>query len=269
MISKSAIGIIGGGGWLGQAFGRAMLVKEFVEPSSLLVSSRSGHCPGYDEWPEVRMTSDNRQLGAEADAIVLSVRPEDFDAVEVDAQDKLVISFMAGVPAEAIVRRMNTRRVVRAMPNAAAEIGRSYTPWFSLEKVAPNERAWVQSMFETCGKADEVSRESDIDYMTGLSGSGPAFPALVAQAMIAHATDRGLSPSIAVRAVKSVIAGASQLLDGDDVDVAALVETFIAYNGTTAAALSAMRTAGIERAIHAGLDAAEARATSMSAPRKG
>ncbi|MDI7861837.1 NAD(P)-binding domain-containing protein [Rhizobiaceae bacterium n13] len=269
MSGTDVIGIIGGGGWLGRALGRAMLRQTFVDPRALVVSSRSGHCSGYEEWPQVRMFRDNRALAAQADVVVLSVRPEDFDAIDIQAPGKLVISLMAGVPANLISQRTKSRRVVRAMPNAAAEIGRSYTPWFSLVEASAKERTFVQSMFETCGQADEVPQESDIDYMTGLTGSGPALPALVSQAMINHAIARGLAPSVARRAVKSVVAGASQLLAADDVDIPSVIDTFLAYDGTTAAALAAMQRSGLEPAIHAGLEAAEARAMSMSAERNG
>ncbi len=267
--SSTTIGIIGGGGWLGRAFGRAMLESTFADPRNLILSSRSGHCPGYEAWPDVRLTSDNRQLAVEADVIILSVRPEDFDAIGIDASGKLVISFMAGVRADTIARNTRTQRVVRAMPNAAAEIGRSYTPWFSPAQATADDRTFAQSLLETCGEADEMPEETDIDYMSGLTGSGPAFPALMAEAMIGHAVTRGIPAPIARRAVKAVIAGASQLLAREDADATALVDTFMSYKGTTAAALAAMQENGIEAAIHAGLDAAETRALDMSSRGKG
>lgn len=269
MSAQQTIGIIGGAGWMGRALGLAMLRRGFVEPGALVVSSRSGHCSGYERWPEVRMIRDNQELTALAGVIVLSVRPEDFASVDIDATGKLVISLMAGVPAAVVSQRTNSHRVVRAMPNAAAEIGRSYTPWFSLVEASANERTFVRSMFETCGEVDEVAEESAIDYMTGLTGSGPAFPALVADAMISHAVARGISPAVAQRAVRSVIAGASQLLARDGIDAASLVDDFVSYDGATAAAIVAMRRGGIETAIHAGLEAAESRVMSMSAERNG
>jgi pyrroline-5-carboxylate reductase len=150
------------------------------------------------------------------------------------------------------------------MPNAAAQIGRSYTPWFAAQAVTEADKPFVQNFFETCGAADEVSREADIEYLSGLTGSGPALPALLADAMLSHAQLRGLPANIARKAVESVISGASQLVAVDNRAPAEILRTFMDYRGTTAAALKKMIGEGFAEAVHAGLDAAEAAAIEMS-----
>jgi len=147
MFSELTVGIIGGGGWLGRSIGAAMLEKGVLAPTGLILSSRSGQVAGFDAWPEVQLATDNRQLAQRADIIVLSVRPEQFAAVEIEAADKLVISFMAGVSLATLLKRTGSRRVIRAMPNAAAEIGQCYTPWFATEQVTAADRAFTQAMF--------------------------------------------------------------------------------------------------------------------------
>src|SRR5690606_23830395 len=103
MVQKiGVIGIVGGGGWMGRALGRSMLSEGFVEGHSLILSSRSGQVQGFAEWPAIRCSADNRELAERADAVVLSVRPEQFSAVDIDARGKLVISVMAGVSAATI-----------------------------------------------------------------------------------------------------------------------------------------------------------------------
>ncbi|WP_439861235.1 pyrroline-5-carboxylate reductase family protein [Pseudomonas sp. MBLB4136] len=271
MAQAITLGIIGGGGWLGRAIGGAMLEKGVLAPAGLILSSRSGRVEGFAAWPDVRLTQDNRQLAQLAEIIVLSVRPEQFADVHIEAADKLVISFMAGVSVDTLIARTGSRRIIRAMPNAAAEIGQCYTPWFATAQVTAADKAFTQAMFEACGSADEVASEADLDYLTGLAGSGAAYPALLAEAMLAHALARGLPRQVAENAVRGVVVGASQLLGRDGMPPAQMVQAMLDYRGTTAAGLQAMLDAGFRQAIEAGLEAAEAAAQRMKAdnsPRK-
>jgi pyrroline-5-carboxylate reductase len=91
---------------------------------------------------------------------------------------------MAGIPLSQLSEQLKTGRVVRALPNAAAEVGKSYTPWVATAHVNDRDRCSVRGIFDAFGAADEVMNEAEIDYLTGLSGSGPAFPALLATAMM-------------------------------------------------------------------------------------
>lgn len=259
---RPTIGIIGGTGWLGSAIARSMLKSGFVEPSQLILSSRSA--AGLTDWPGVACTADNQELAARSDVIVLSVRPDQFSTVDIDARGKLVISVMAGVPVATLSERIGSDRIVRAMPNAAAEIGKSYTPWFANDGARAEDKELVRELFETCGTTDEVFREADIDYLTGLSGSGSAFPALLAQAMMDHAVAKDLPRDIATRAAVAVIAGASQLLAAHYVSPEETVRAFLNYRGTTAAGLQGMIDGGFIAAVGAGLDAAEEAAVAMS-----
>jgi pyrroline-5-carboxylate reductase len=261
-MTKPTIGIIGGTGWLGSAIARSMLNSGFIEPSQLILSSRSA--AGLTDWPGVASTANNRELAARSDVIVLSVRPDQFSTVDIDACGKLVISVMAGVPVATLASRTDSDRIVRAMPNAAAEIGKSYTPWFASDSARAWDKELVRRLFETCGTTDEVFREADIDYLTGLSGSGPAFPALLAQAMMDHALAKGLPRDIATRAAIAVVAGASQLLAAHYVSPEETVRAFLNYRGTTAAGLQGMIDDGFIAAVGAGLDAAEAAVVGMS-----
>jgi pyrroline-5-carboxylate reductase len=164
---------------------------------------------------------------------------------------------------QTLLAKTGAERVVRAMPNAAAEIGLSYTPWFCSAAVSQADRAFVQSLFESCGKADEVAAEAEIDYLTALSGSGPAFPALLADALLGHALSQGLPAAIARRAVEGVVCDAGRLIAASDATPGEMVRTFMEYRGTTDAGLRAMKNAGFAEAIHAGLSAAAAKAVAM------
>lgn len=258
------LGIIGGNGWLGRAIGHSLLDAGLIEAASLTLSCRAGTSDTFADHPQVIWTADNQELVRRSQAVIVSVRPEQFTAVSIGAGDRLVISLMAGVSMETLRLRTGSDRIVRAMPNAAAEIGRSYTPWFGSDGVSPDEKAFVQALFESCGTADEVETEAAIDYLTALSGSGPAYPALLADAMLGHALAHGLSDRIARRAVKGVICDASQLLADPNVLPGQTVRTLMEYRGTTDAGLRAMQDRGFTEAVHEGLSAATAKAASMA-----
>ncbi|ANL31630.1 pyrroline-5-carboxylate reductase protein (plasmid) [Rhizobium phaseoli] len=254
------IGIIGGGGWLGGAIAGSLIDAGVVDSRNLCLSYRSTQ---PRRFPNSSWTSDNQALADRSDVIILSVRPGDWHGLTVDADGKLVISVMAGVRLNALSERHNTGRVVRALPNAAAEVARSYTPWIGASGVTADDRAIVGAIFEACGSQDEVASEGDIDYLTGLSGSGPAFPALLAAAMMSDAVAHGLPAEIARRAVNTVLVGAGRLLERRDGSAADTVAAFLDYRGTTAAAIQGMRAAGFDAAVADGLSAAFKKSVSM------
>jgi pyrroline-5-carboxylate reductase len=243
MTKEARIGIVGGNGWLGSAIAQSILKAGMFRPENVVLSYRRQQ-PRRIEG--VFWTRNNQELADRSDVIIVSVRPEDWPALVMDAGGKLVISVMAGIRLEQLASRLNTRRIIRALPNAAAAVGKSYTPWIASPDVDDHDRAVTRRIFEACGTTDEVTGEAEIDYLTGLSGSGPAFPALLATAMMKDAIARGLHPDIARRAVAGVLIGAGRLLEDHDQSPFDTVEAFVSYRGTTAAAIHAMREAGFE-----------------------
>lgn len=260
MTDVGRVGIIGGAGWLGYAIARALVHSAAVAPHDLICSYRSRK---PQDAIGCTWTSDNGELVDRSDVIILSVRPDDWMSVEADAAGKLVISVMAGVPVADIGKRLGTARVARALPNAAAAIGFSYTPYF-MHDAQPDDLAIVGAIFRSCGAVDAVAEESHIDYFTAMSGSGAAFPALLAEAMMNDAMGRGIPAEIAQRAAEQVIIGAGRLQEADNTSPADTVKAFVDYNGTTAAGIIAMRKMGFDSAVRAGLDAAFRKAQSLS-----
>jgi pyrroline-5-carboxylate reductase len=167
--------------------------------------------------PDAHWTHDNQALADRSDVVIVSVRPQDWPAIAVSAPGKLVISVMAGVRLAELAAHLGTSRIVRALPNAAAEVGKSYTPWTATAQVMDGDRATVRRLLHTFGTEDEVATEAEMDYMAGLSGTGPAYPALLAVAMMRHAVAHGLPPEVVRRAVVALFVGTGRLFErGDD-----------------------------------------------------
>jgi len=162
---------------------------------------------------------------------------------------------MAGVTIEELVLRCGSQRVVRTMPNAAVAIAQSYTPWFATQTLSTADQGCVRAILRAIGAEDRVCKEEHIDTLTAISGGGHAYPALMAKALIDVATTKGLPYDIAVRASKAVVCDASMLLRNESDDPSCIVQRFIDYDGTTAAALRAAVNEGFSRAICAAVAA--------------
>lgn len=260
MIDVGRVGIIGGSGWLGTAIAKALVGSRTISVEQLTCSFRRG-IP--ENSVNCHWTGDNSELVKRSDVIVLSVRPDDWRAVDINADRRLVVSVMAGVTVEDIKQRTGSTRVGRALPNAAAELGYSYTPFF-IDLPEPKDSDTIATLFRSCGLVDAVSEEEHIDYFTAMSGSGAAFPALLAEAMMADAVKRGVPAGIARRAAEQVMIGAGRLQEVNGLSPADTVKAFVDYKGTTAAGIIAMRQMGFDSTVGAGLDAAFRKAQALS-----
>jgi len=259
-----SLGIIGGTGQLGAAIAHALLKTGAIDPARLWIANRSGTRGPFARWPLVNMTIDANRLAEACDAILLSVPPAQFPQVAIKADDRLVLSVMAGVTIEQMARQTGARRIIRAMSSPAAELSLAYTPWCASPAVTPKDREMARTLFEACGKTDEVASEDQIDYFTALTGPVPGFVAFFADAMIADAIARGIPEDIAGRAVRQLFHAAGVLLDSDPKSPAEHVEAMIAYAGTTAAGMLALRELNLAGGIGQGLEAAYRRAKTIA-----
>lgn len=262
MSNALKIGIVGGSGWLGQAISSALLDTGAIKAHDLTVSYRGQKSCLF---PGIYQTADNQELVDRSDIIILSVRPADWQALRIEMPGKLVISVMAGITLERLCVRHNAERVVRAMPNAAAVVGQSYTPWAATSLITDTDRVVTRSIFAACGVEDEINTESHIDYFTGLSGSGPAFPAMLASVMMDEAVAHGIPSELALRAVTILLTGTGRLLEQNKQTPQEIVASFANYDGTTAAALNAMKENGFDTALAKGLSAAFLKSMEMEA----
>ncbi len=253
------IGIIGGTGWIGSSLGRALIETGQIAAQDLVILTRQGTA-GTFFGQDVVWASSAADLVARADLLVVSVRPQDWPALALEARGKPVISVMAGVPLRALPPRS-----VRALPNAAAELRQSYTPWFAGPDSSEADRHTAVRLLSAIGTCEELTSEHHLDLMTATVGAGPAYPALMARVLIDFLTESGVSRRVAERAAEGMICGAVPLLTGQMAEVAQTVQRFIDYRGTTAAGLDAALAHGFDTALKAAFHAGTARAREMSA----
>lgn len=248
------IGIIGATGWLGSALGIRLLEQGLVAPPDLTLLNRSGKAGPYAACAGVTFAPDLAALVAASDVIVVSVRPETWPDLHLRAPGRLVMSFMAGIGAAAL--GASGARILRAMPNAAADIGASWTPWWASDAITEADRAMTRRILSAIGDEEEIPREDHIDLMTAVPGSGAAYPALMAQAMAQYLAEQGLPEATAWRAAGAAVSGGARLLEGDASRARDLLAAYLDYRGTTAAGLQAAEAAGFSAAIRAAIKAA-------------
>lgn len=264
------IGLIGAMGWIGRAIGRGLLDMPGFGPEGLSVLTRNGPPDGpegrYLDSPQVHWARSPQELVARSEVVIVSVRPQDWPGLALRAPGRLVISVMAMVPIAELAR--SGGRIVRAMPNALAEVGRSYTPWVAGPGVTRADRQVVAAILSRLGSVEPLDHEAQLEVMSVLPGAGPAYPALMAAALLEFARAQNLPEAVARRAVQAVISDGSAALR-DRIETAGdVVAAFRDYAGVTAAGLTAADRAGFTSALHAGLNAAlrASRGTDPGAP---
>ena len=178
----------------------------------------------------------------------------------------LQLSVMAGIRSAAIVAATGSPRVVRAMPNTPALIGQGIAGLYATQAVSDDERAAVEQVLAPTGQLVWVAREEDLDAVTAVSGSGPAYVFYVVEAMMQAAVDMGLSPEQGRRLALATVAGAAALAQQSDESPAVLRERVTSKGGTTHAAISSLEADGVKAAFVKALRAAQQRARELGEP---
>ncbi len=183
------------------------------------------------------VTSDNSAAVATADYVFIAVKPQNAEAalIGLELSHKVVVSIMAGVSIAALKSITGASKIVRVMPNLNARVGESLNAYCA-EGLSDDELHTVSVLFGCFGTELNV-KESELDAVTGLSGSGPAFVFMTLKAFRDEAVARGFDEETAKRiAVQTVIGSALTAEKSDDID--ALIESVCSKGGTTAEGVS-------------------------------
>jgi pyrroline-5-carboxylate reductase len=206
-----------------------------------------------------------------AAAIVIAVKPQTApDAVPPlaasIARDTLVVSIMAGRTLAFLRTHMAaSAALVRAMPNMPAAIGRGITVACGSPEVTPQQRELATGLLTAVGSVEWVEDEGLMDTVTAVSGSGPAYVFLLAEAMAKAGIGAGLPPKLAHRLARETVAGSGELMHRSRVDAATLRQNVTSPGGTTAAALDIlMGPNGFDRLLTEAIAAAARRSRELA-----
>ncbi|KQM82274.1 pyrroline-5-carboxylate reductase [Agromyces sp. Leaf222] len=212
----------------------------------------------------------NRTAVAGAKLVVVAVKPamvpdllrEIADALEPDA---VVVSVAAGVTVATFESLLpSTVAVIRSMPNTPALVGRAVTGVAAGTRSSDDDLALAVTLFETVGDVIVVPEEQ-IDALSTISGSGPAYVFYLIEQLTAAAVGKGFTPEQAALMVQGTFRGASELLAASDVDPTELRRRVTSPKGTTERAVAVLEGAGLERLFDEATDAALARARELAA----
>jgi pyrroline-5-carboxylate reductase len=221
--------------------------------------------------------SENQQANLDAvrtaDVVILGVKPVGILDLAREISpglkpEALVISVAAAVSIELLEGALpQGQPVIRTMPNTPARVGRGVISVSAGTHCTAEQTAQAKDLLAAAGTVVEIP-ESQVDALSGISGSGPAYAFYLAEAMAAAGAELGLDPQLAALLARETVAGAGVLLSEPGADAAALRKAVTSPNGTTERAIQTFDTSGMRGIIAAGARAAAERAAQITAELK-
>jgi pyrroline-5-carboxylate reductase len=264
MIVLLGAGNMGGAmlsGWLKSGVSGSSILILDPKPSDAMTALAAEH--------GVRVASATPE-GLKAAIIFLAVKPQIMDAAlppirSLIGPETVVVSIAAGKTLNFIMGHLGDGALVRAMPNTPAMVGRGVTGAFANAAVTDAQKARVHDLLKVSGPVEWVASEADIDSVTALSGSGPAYVFYLVECMAEAGRKLGLPADLAMRLARETVSGAGELLHQSPEDASRLRVNVTSPGGTTAAALSVlMAEQGMQPLFDAALEAARARAQELA-----
>lgn len=214
------------------------------------------------------ITSIDASIGS-SDLVIVAVKPQDFGAIAsslalVLKPEQVVLSIMAGITLKRLRVNLRHETVVRAMPNAPAQIGMGITAYATGAELSMRQTLMVEQLLNCTGRAMHLADEALLDPVTALSGSGPAYFFEIVRTMIASGTSLGLEPHVASALVKQTMLGSYHLMEHADRTPEELIKAVMSKGGTTQAAFKVFADGGFADLLDSAISAASKRAEELS-----
>ena len=246
-----------GAGKIGEAVARGIARSDFS--SRVIVTKRNLSTIKHLRSTKIRLTTDNRDAARSADIIILSVKAGDAKGVLEEIADytkgKIVISLMAAVSLRMLEGSLPDAKLVRSMPNIAASIGEAITAYSPGKGITKKELKVVREVLGTFGEHIEVP-ESLMNAVTALSGSGPAYIAVLIEAMVSAGLRVGIPRDIALKLVTKTLTGTADLLSKNGMHPAELRDLVTTPAGTTIAGIYELEKGAIRTSMMNAVEAA-------------
>lgn len=244
-----------GAGNMGLTYAEAISKSKFLKDKDLMILDSAA-----EKTTELRKKShfdvyeNISDCVPKADVVFIAVKPyhagDLFEEMKSYMNDEqIVISIMAGVTIKFIQESLGISRVVRAMPNLPAQVGKGMTSYTASDEVSRLELLTVENLLDTTGRSVRLDTENDIDASTGISGSGPAYIFYFMQSMIEAAQKMGFSDHDSKVLVGQTFEGAVELFNKNDLDPTSWMDRVASKGGTTRAALDSMEDNNVKDLI--------------------
>ena len=256
-----------GGGNMAQAF-IGGLISRGLPPTRITVSDPVEQIRQLLQEKEVHVTQDNVAAIKNADVVVLAVKPQVLATVLRPLKgllsDKLVISIIAGAEIQTISNLIDSNRIVRVMPNTPALVQTGAHGIYANDVVGSSDRELTSQILAATGLTIWVNSEAQIDAVTAVSGSGPAYFFYLMESMIRAGKNLGLDEKVATALTLQTALGAAQMAITSSNTPSELRKNVTSPNGTTQAALEVFDRAQISQNIQSALAAAQKRSQELA-----
>jgi pyrroline-5-carboxylate reductase len=204
----------------------------------------------------------------DCDILVMAVKPQILPEVAKQLSnhirtDALIVSVAAGITIELLQKFLDDRAIVRCMPNTPALLGQGAAGLFASGNCSDEQKALAKGIFDSVGLTQWLQNESDLDLVTAISGSGPAYFFLFMEAMIEAAAEMGLDRDTAYRLCVQTCSG-SALMAAQDSELAELRNRVTSPNGTTEKAIAAFEAGGLRDLVKHAMQDCAARSVEMA-----
>ncbi len=263
---NSNICFIGGGNMAQALIGG--LISRGLPPTRITVSDPVEQIRQLLQEKEVHVTQDNVAAIKNADVVVLAVKPQVLATVLRPLKgllsDKLVISIIAGAEIQTISNLIDSNRIVRVMPNTPALVQTGAHGIYANDVVDTSDRELTSQILAATGLTIWVNSEAQIDAVTAVSGSGPAYFFYLMESMIRAGKNLGLDEKVATALTLQTALGAAQMAITSSNTPSELRKNVTSPNGTTQAALEVFDRAQISQNIQSALAAAQKRSQELA-----
>lgn len=246
-----------GGGKIGEAVARSIATSDRVR--RVLVTKRNVATLKGPKSEKMIVTSDNKRAARESDVVIVAVKAGDarqvLEQIEEFTANKIVISLMAAISIKRLETALPRAKIVRSMPNIAATIGEAITAYSVGERLAKKDVDEVRFVLGCFGDYIEVP-ESLMNAVTALSGSGPAYIAVLIEAMVSAGLKVGIPRDIAFKLVAKTLTGTADLLSTNGIHPAELRDLVTTPAGTTIAGIYELEKGALRTSIMNAVDAA-------------
>ena len=263
---QQAIAFVGGGNMASAIIGG--LIRQGLPAAQIEVVEPFGEARGklHAQFGIAAQETAGPAL-ARAGLVVWAVKPQTFKEAAAQARphtgSALHLSVAAGIRSDSIAQWLGTQRVVRSMPNTPALVGKGMTALFARAGVSAQDKARVEQVIATTGDSLWVDEEQQLDAVTALSGSGPAYVFFFLEAMTQAGMEMGLSREQAYKLSVGTFVGASELARASDDPPEVLRQRVTSKGGTTYAAITSMEQDQVQALFIKALHAARRRAKEL------
>ena len=267
---SKCIGFIGAGNMASSLAG-GLIAKGYDANSIIMSDLNENALTTARESLGVKTSQDNNDVLAIADIVVLAVKPQVMKVVAeglantIHQRTPLIISIAAGITVESMSTWFGgDLAIVRCMPNTPALVQTGATGLYANSQVNEEQKTLAKNILDSVGIALWVNKESDIDAVTALSGSGPAYYFLVMEAMIAAGEKLGLDPEISRQLTLQTALGSAQMAITSEDEPAILRKKVTSPGGTTERALEILQEGGLVNLFDRALEGARNRSLELS-----